>query len=147
MITVDDPPNWVLLLPAVNAGLNALATAQLVLGYVLVRRRHLHAHRNVMISAFATSVLFLTSYLIYHAHELTKPFEGTGPIRVAYFVILISHVILAALVPWMALLTLYQAFRGQWRRHRRTAKVTFPIWLYVSVTGVVIYLMLYHYNG
>jgi uncharacterized membrane protein YozB (DUF420 family) len=130
-------------LPAVNATLNALAALLLVTGYVLIRQRRLNAHRNVMIAALACSVLFLTSYLVYHAHVGSKPFPGTGPVRTLYFTILITHTILAAAVPILAILTVWRAYRKNWSRHVRIARWTLPIWLYVSVTGVVVYWMLY----
>jgi uncharacterized membrane protein YozB (DUF420 family) len=130
-------------LPAVNATLNALAALLLVTGYVLIRQRRLIAHRNVMIAALACSVLFLTSYLIYHAHVGSKPFPGTGPVRTLYFTILLTHTVLAAAVPFLAILTVWRAYRKNWNRHVRIARWTLPIWLYVSVTGVVVYWMLY----
>lgn len=101
-------------------------------------------HQRCMIAAFVVSVLFLISYLIYHYHVGTTRFSGQGGVRVLYFSILFSHTILAALVPFLALLTLFRAWKGQFTRHRNIARWTFPIWLYVSVTGVVIYVMLYH---
>jgi uncharacterized membrane protein YozB (DUF420 family) len=130
-------------LPAVNAGLNALATVLLVTGYVLVRQRKLTAHRNVMIAALACSVLFLTSYLIYHAQVGSVKFQGQGTARTVYFTILLTHTVLAALVPFLAAVTVWRAGRGQYARHARIARWTLPIWLYVSVTGVVVYWMLY----
>ncbi len=130
-------------LPAVNATLNALAALLLGTGYVLIRQRRLIAHRNVMIAALVCSVLFLTSYLIYHAHVGSKPFPGTGPVRTVYFTILITHTILAAAVPVLAIITVWRAYRKRWHRHVRIARWTLPIWLYVSVTGVVVYWMLY----
>ena len=130
-------------LPVLNASLNGLAGVLLAAGYVCIRQRWVAAHRALMGSAFAASMLFLTSYLIYHFHRLTTPFEGEGAIRYVYFLILITHVTLAITVPPLALLTLYRALRGQLERHRRIARWTLPIWLYVSVTGVLVYLMLY----
>ena len=130
-------------LPAVNASLNALAATLLVIGYVLVRQRRLIAHRNVMIAALACSVLFLTSYLIYHAQVGSVRFQGTGPVRTVYFTILLTHTVLAAAVPFLAVITVWRAFRKDYPRHTRIAKWTLPIWLYVSVTGVVVYWMLY----
>jgi uncharacterized membrane protein YozB (DUF420 family) len=130
-------------LPAVNASLNALATILLVTGYVLVRRRRLRAHKVVMLAAFATSVLFLLSYLIYHAQVGSRPFPGRGSIRTVYFTILISHIVLAAVIPPLAGVTLWRAFRGRFDRHMRIARWTLPLWLYVSVTGIVVYWMLY----
>jgi putative membrane protein len=130
-------------LPALNAALNALAAVLLTTGYVLVRRGRFEAHRNVMLTAFATSVLFLISYLVYHANVGSKPFPGTGPIRYVYFTILITHVVLAAAIVPMALVTLSRGLRGRYDRHVRLARWTLPLWLYVSVTGVVVYWMLY----
>jgi putative membrane protein len=130
-------------LPAVNATLNGLATVLLVCGYVLVRRRRFEQHRRAMLGAFATSVLFLISYVVYHANAGSRPFPGQGPIRSVYFTILITHVILAAAIVPMALVTLSRALGRRYDAHRRIARWTLPIWLYVSVTGVVVYLMLY----
>lgn len=132
------------ILPTVNAILNSIAAALLVRGWVLIRRRDFEAHKKTMLAAFATSTLFLISYLIYHAQVGSVKFAGTGPVRVVYFTILISHVILAAAITPMALITLYRAWKNQLERHRRLAKITLPLWLYVSVTGVVVYAMLYH---
>lgn len=130
-------------LPAVNATLNSLATVFLVLGYVLIRKGRWTAHRNAMVAALACSVLFLTSYLVYHAQTGSKPFPGTGGARTVYFAILISHTILAAAVPFLAAVTVWRAGRKDYARHKRIARWTLPIWLYVSVTGVVVYWMLY----
>jgi uncharacterized membrane protein YozB (DUF420 family) len=132
------------LLPAVNASLNALATVFLTTGWILIRRRQIARHRLCMLSALTTSVLFLTSYVIYHAKVGSVPFPGQGTVRYVYFAILITHVILAATIVPLALLTLSRALAKKFDRHRKIARWTFPIWLYVSVTGVVIYLMLYH---
>ena len=130
-------------LPALNAALNATAGILLLIGYVLIRRRQIRAHRAVMLAAFGTSTLFLISYLIYHANVGSRPFPGQGAIRGVYFVVLISHIILAALIVPMALVTLTRALRERFDRHVRIARWTLPIWLYVSVTGVIVYLMLY----
>lgn len=130
-------------LPAVNATLNAIAAVLLMYGYVLIRRRRFEQHRRVMLAAFATSALFLVSYVIYHANVGSRPFTGQGPIRVVYFAILISHVVLATLILPMALVTLSRALRQRFDRHVPIARWTLPIWLYVSVTGVIVYLMLY----
>ena len=130
-------------LPAVNAGLNAIAATLLVIGYVLIRRGRIRRHRQVMLAAFGTSTLFLVSYLVYHASAGSRPFPGTGPIRTIYFVILITHIVLAAAILPMALLTLTHGLRGRYARHVPIARWTLPIWLYVSVTGVIVYLMLY----
>ena len=130
-------------LPTVNATLNALSGAFLLIGYVLIRRRQINAHRNAMLGAFASSTLFLISYLVYHAEVGSKPFAGQGVIRYVYFAVLISHVVLAAVILPMAILTLSRALRGRYEAHKRIAKWTFPTWMYVSVTGVIVYLMLY----
>ncbi len=130
-------------LPAVNAALNATAATLLVIGYTLIRRGRIRQHRSVMLAAFATSTLFLISYLVYHAHAGSRPFPGRGPIRGVYFTILITHIILAAAILPMALITLSRALRQKFDRHKAIARWTLPIWLYVSVTGVIVYLMLY----
>jgi uncharacterized membrane protein YozB (DUF420 family) len=130
-------------LPALNAALNATSSVLLVIGYVLVRRRRLRAHRAVMLSAFGASVLFLVSYLVYHANAGSRPFPGHGPFRAVYFFVLITHVVLAALIVPMALVTLSRALRERFDRHVAIARWTLPIWLYVSVTGVIVYVMLY----
>ncbi len=130
-------------LPALNAFLNAVSGVLLAAGYAQIRRRRVRLHRNLMQTAFAVSVLFLISYLTYHYNVGSIPFRGEGWVRPLYFFILITHVILAALVPVLALITLYRAWRGQFARHRRIARWTLPIWFYVSVTGVLVYLFLY----
>jgi uncharacterized membrane protein YozB (DUF420 family) len=130
-------------LPALNAGLNSLSTVLLVTGWFLIRNRKIAAHRAVMITALVTSSLFLTSYLIYHAHVGSVPFQGQGPIRTVYFAILITHTILAATVPFLAGITVWRAYKKRFDRHRAIARWTLPVWLYVSATGVIVYLMLY----
>lgn len=132
-------------LPAVNATLNGTAAALLVTGYTLIRRRQIQAHKRVMLTAFAVSVAFLICYVVYHAQVGSVRYQKTGPIRAVYYTILITHTLLAATVPVLALITLRRALRGDFPRHRRIARWTFPIWLYVSVTGVVVYLMLYQF--
>ncbi|HYZ84849.1 MAG TPA: DUF420 domain-containing protein [Bryobacteraceae bacterium] len=136
MISVRD-------LPAVNATLNATAACLLVYGYTLIRRKRIEAHRRTMLTAFGVSVVFLICYLVYHAQVGSVAFTKTGWVRPVYFSILISHTILAASVPFLAGMSLYRAWKSQFERHRRIAKWTFPIWLYVSVTGVIVYMMLY----
>ena len=131
------------LLPAVNATLNATSGMLLTIGYVLIKRRHIHAHRNCMLMAFASSTLFLISYVTYHAHVGSHTFEGQGWVRLLYFTILISHILLAIVILPMAIVTLTRGLRGQYSRHVAIARKTFPIWMYVSVTGVIVYLMLY----
>jgi uncharacterized membrane protein YozB (DUF420 family) len=133
-------------LPAVNAMLNAAATVLLVAGYALIKGRREAAHRNTMLAAFGVSVAFLACYLTYHLSpgNAMKKFAGPPPISYAYYTILITHIFLAATVPFLALATIYLGLRDRRAAHRRLARWTFPIWLYVSVTGVVIYVMLYH---
>jgi len=130
-------------LPAVNATLNATAAVLLVWGHGLMRRRQIASHKKVMLAAFGVSVAFLICYLTYHAQVGSVPFRKAGPIRAVYFAILISHTFLAVTVPVLAVVTLRRGLKNQIPRHRQVAKWTYPIWLYVSVTGVVVYLMLY----
>jgi uncharacterized membrane protein YozB (DUF420 family) len=130
-------------LPALNATLNAIAAVLLLTGYAFIRRGYVRRHRAAMISACIVSVLFLTSYVIYHANIGSRPFTGQGPIRVVYFTILLTHVGLAAAVPPLAIITLSRGLRARFDRHVAIARWTFPIWMYVSVTGVIVYLMLY----
>jgi len=130
-------------LPAFNAALNATAAALLVWGFTLIRRGRKLAHRRVMIAAFCVSVAFLVSYVVYHLHTGSVRFQRTGVIRTVYLSILLTHTVLAAAVPPLALVTLVRGLRGRFDAHRRIARWTLPIWLYVSVTGVVVYWMLY----
>lgn len=130
-------------LPALNATLNAAAAVLLTIGWILIKSGRIAAHRRCMIFACVTSALFLASYVTYHAQAGSKPFPGTGHMRTVYFSILIPHVILAAAVVPLAVVTLFRGLRRQDARHRRIAKWTLPIWLFVSVTGVMVYLMLY----
>ena len=134
-------------LPLVNACLNGIATVLLVIGYDRIRRRQIAQHRACMVAAFATSILFLTFYVIYHYNVGSVKFPGTGVAKALYLVMLFTHVVLAALVPVLAIVTLTLAFRGNFVRHRRLARWTLPIWLYVSVTGVLIYVVLYLVYG
>ena len=130
-------------LPTFNALLNSLSAVLLTSGYVLIRQGRTNAHRACMLAAFATSTVFLISYVIYHANVGSVAFTGQGGIRVVYFAVLFSHVVLAALILPLALVTLSRALGGRFERHRRIARWTLPVWLYVSVTGVIVYLMLY----
>jgi uncharacterized membrane protein YozB (DUF420 family) len=130
-------------LPALNASLNGVAALFLIAGYTFIRRRQIPAHRASMLAAVAASALFLISYVIYHANAGSKPFPGTGPVRTVYFFILATHIVLAAAIVPMVLMTLTRALRERFDRHVAIARRTLPLWLYVSVTGVVIYLMLY----
>jgi uncharacterized membrane protein YozB (DUF420 family) len=132
-------------LPAVNASLNGTAAVLLVIGYLLIRNGNVQAHKRVMLTAFAVSIAFLTCYLIYHAQVGSVPYQKTGAIRPVYFSILITHTTLAAAVPVLAIITLRRGLRADFKRHRKIARWTLPIWLYVSVTGVIVYLMLYQF--
>ncbi len=137
MISVSD-------LPAVNATLNATSALLLAAGYVAIRKgRRKNVHRALMLSALAASVLFLGSYLFYHYHVGTTRFAGTGWVRPVYFTILTTHTILAAAIVPLVIVTLRRAFRSDFDRHRRIARITLPLWFYVSVTGILVYLMLY----
>ena len=137
-------------LATTNAVLNATATCLLIAAYVLIKRRREIAHRNVMLAAFGVSVAFLASYLTYHFYVLRatgshgQPFAGTGLIRQVYYAILISHVLLAVTVPFLAVGSIYLGLKDRRLAHRRLAQWAFPIWLYVSITGVIVYGMLYH---
>ncbi|HEY6510133.1 MAG TPA: DUF420 domain-containing protein [Vicinamibacterales bacterium] len=130
-------------LATVNAALNASAAVFLVVGYLFIRNGWQHAHERCMLGALATSALFLVSYVVYHLNIGSKPYQGEGLIRLVYFAILITHVVLAALIVPLALITASHAFKRRFSQHVRIARWTFPLWLYVSVTGVVIYFMLY----
>jgi len=136
-------------LPTVNASLNALAAVFLVIGFVFIRQRRIAAQRACMLIAFGCSVLFLISYLTYHFHAGSVRFQGTGALRTFYLSLLLSHTVLAAVVPFLAAITLWRALAERFDKHRKIARWTLPIWLYVSVTGVVIYWMLYRlgYGG
>ena len=130
-------------LPTVNAALNATATILLLRGHALIGRRRVQQHRQTMITAFAVSIAFLICYVIYHIQVGSVHYPRTGILRTFYYCLLITHVTLAATVPVLAIITLRRALKSQFNRHRAIAKWTYPIWLYVSVTGVVVYLMLY----
>jgi len=130
-------------LPTLNAALNATSGILLTIAWFHIKARRIEAHRRFMIAAFVTSGLFLTSYVIYHAQVGSKPYPGTGLMRTIYFAILIPHVILAAAVLPLAIITLRRGLERDDKRHRRIARITLPLWLFVSVTGVVVYAMLY----
>ena len=130
-------------LPAVNASLNGLSALLLAAGYACIRSGRRDAHRNCMIAALVSSTLFLTSYLVYHFHVGSVPFTGRGPIRTVYFAILLTHTILAVVIVPLVAVTVTRALRERFDAHRRIARITLPLWGYVSVTGVVIYWMLY----
>ena len=131
-------------LPTLNATLNSCSAVLLIAGFACIRRQNITAHRVCMIAALVTSTAFLTSYLIYHAQVGSVHFQGQGWIRPVYFAILTSHTILAAAIVPLIVITVRRAVRREFPRHRRIARWTLPLWFYVSVTGVVIYLMLYH---
>lgn len=143
-------PSWVEALPHVNASLNGTAFVLLLAGLALIKSGRKEGHRRAMLAAFFTSIAFLACYVAYHAalHHYTgsgsRVFPGTGVLRRVYLTILISHVVLAALVPVLALRMIYLANKQRWSGHRKLAKVAFPVWVYVSGTGVIIYWMLYH---
>ena len=131
-------------LPTLNAILNSISAVLLVTGYSFIRQKNIKAHRACMIAAFITSSLFLSSYLIYHYNVGSVKFQGQGIVRLIYFAILLTHTILAITIVPMIFVTFARALKGRFDRHRAIARWTFPIWAYVSVTGVVVYLMLYH---
>lgn len=130
-------------LPLLNALLNMTSSIFLVIGYYFIRKKRKLMHKRMMIAALTTSALFLTSYLIYHYHVGSVRFQGTGTIRIVYFTILFTHTVLAVLVPPLALITLSRALRERFDSHRRIARWTLPIWFYVSISGVAVYVMLY----
>ena len=132
-------------LPHLNACLNGTSAVLLFTGYTFIRSRNVNAHRACQIAALVVSLLFLASYLTYHYNHGSTRFLGTGLVRPIYFTILTSHTILAVVIVPLVILTFYRAFRGDFLRHRRIARITLPLWLYVSVTGVIVYLMLYHF--
>ena len=129
--------------PLLNACLNGTSALFISSGFVAIRCRRIAVHRACMLAACATSVVFLVSYLLYHHQVGSTAFTGQGAVRVVYFTVLISHTVLAMVIVPLVVMTLYRAWREQWPRHRRLARWTLPLWLYVSVTGVVIYIMLY----
>ena len=137
--------DYIAYLPHLNAFLNGTSAVLLFTGYAFIRARNVIAHRACQIAALAVSSLFLVSYLFYHYHHGSTRFLGTGFVRPVYFTILTTHTILAAVIVPLIFLTFYRALRGDFIRHRRIARVTLPLWLYVSVTGVIVYLMLYHF--
>ena len=138
MLSVSD-------LPTLNAILNGTSAVLLFVGHRMIVNGRVDAHRRLMIAAFTTSALFLVSYVVYHAQAGSKPFSGTGVARIVYFTILITHVFLAAVILPLAIVTLRRGLEMRYVEHRRIARWTYPLWMYVSVTGVVIYLMLYHW--
>lgn len=136
-------PKQFVIFPIINASLNGASTVLLLTGRWLISQKRIAAHRAVMLTALTTSTLFLISYVYYHAHVGSVRFQGTGWSRPVYFTILISHVVLAAVIVPLVIITLIRALRERFDRHRAIARWTFPLWLYVSVTGVIVYFMLY----
>ncbi len=132
-------------LPSLNAFLNSVAACLLLSGFIAIKKQNKILHRNLMISALAVSACFLTCYLIYHYHVPSKKFPDLGWIKTVYLLILVPHIILAALMVPMILKTFWHAYKGEWEKHKKIAKITFPIWMYVSVTGVIVYFMLYQW--
>lgn len=130
-------------LPALNACLNFTAFVLLLIGYRLIRQGKREAHRKVMLAAFTVSAIFLASYLVYHFQVGSVKFQKEGPIRTVYFAVLLSHTILAVFVGVMAPMTLFRGLAGRFAAHAKLARITFPLWAYVSITGVIVYLMLY----
>lgn len=133
--------------PTIDATLNATSALLLSLGYLSIRRKNVQAHRAFMLSALGSSTVFLICYLWYHAHHGVTRFKLGGPVRVFYFGLLGTHTVLAAVIVPLVLITLSRALRGRFDRHRKIARWTLPIWMYVSITGVVVYWMLYHLPG
>lgn len=136
--------DYVSYLPHLNACLNGTSAVLLFSGYIFIRARNVAAHRACQVSALVVSLLFLVSYLTYHYYHGATRFPGMGLVRPIYFTILISHTILAIVIVPLVILTFYRALRQDFGRHRRIARITLPLWLYVSITGVIVYLMLYH---
>jgi len=143
--TVDGNYGWIIALPSLNASLNGISTILLVLGFIEIKKRNFEKHMRFMLGAFATSTLFLVSYVIYHNFVGHTTFPGTGFIRPVYFFILITHIILSAVIVPLILSSFYFAFSGKFETHRKVSKITFPVWLYVSITGVLIYFILNAY--
>lgn len=131
------------ILPGINASLNSVCTILLIVGYIFIRRKNIEAHKRCMLAAGITSTLFLTSYVFYHLNVGSVRFQGQGFIRSVYFFILITHILLAVSIAVLVPITFWRAYKQQFEWHRAIARITFPIWLYVSMTGVVVYVMLY----
>lgn len=132
-------------LPTLNASLNTVSFFLLLFGYIAIKRGRKELHIKLMTSALVVSGAFLTSYLIYHYHVPSKKFPDLGFIKIVYFLILFPHIVLATVMVPMIIKTFWHALRGEWEKHKKIARITFPIWIYVSITGVIVYLMLYHW--
>lgn len=137
-------PDFIPFLPHLNAFLNTTSAILLTIGYRFIRKGNISAHRNCQVSALITSTLFLVSYVVYHSYHGDTKFPGQGIVRPFYFAILISHVWLAIVILPLVIITFLRAARGDFLRHRKIARWTLPLWLYVSITGVIVYIMLYH---
>lgn len=132
-------------LPAFNATMNLLATICLGAGFIAIKKEKKELHKKLMITALIFSAIFLASYLVYHYHVGSKPFPDLGWIKTVYLIILVPHIILAAVMVPFILKTFYHAFREEWEKHKKAARIAFPMWMYVSITGVIIYMMLYQW--
>lgn len=143
--TIEEASENIYILPRLNAVINSIVTVLLIIGYVLVRQKKFDAHKLTMLGAFFLSILFLISYVIYHNAAPHTEFGGEGLVRYFYFLILITHILLAIVIVPLALFTLMRAFQDKLKKHRKIAKITWPIWLYVSITGVLIYFMISPY--
>jgi len=133
------------MLPTLHAFINGTCAVLLLLGYVFIRRRNFKAHKTMMLSAFILSCLFLVSYVIYHSQVPSTHFGGEGILKAVYFIVLITHIVLAAVIVPLALFTISRSFRGEFIKHKKIARWTFPIWLYVTITGVIVYFMISPY--
>ncbi|OIN58910.1 DUF420 domain-containing protein [Arsenicibacter rosenii] len=140
-----DLGQWTTWLPHINGVINSLTAVLLILGLIFIRKRNIEAHRITMLTAFALGSLFLVSYVLYHLSNESTPFGGQGVIRPVYYFLLISHIVLSVVVVWFVLKAVYFATSGQFERHRKVVKWAYPIWLYVSITGVIVYLMIKPY--
>ncbi|MVM40141.1 DUF420 domain-containing protein [Spirosoma sp. HMF3257] len=136
---------WTTYLPHINGIINSLTTVLLLMGFYFIKQKNVEAHKRTMLTAFALGSLFLVSYVLYHLTNESTPFGGQGWIRPVYYFLLISHIVLSVVVVWFVLRAVYYALSGQIARHKATVKYAFPIWLYVSITGVIVYLMIKPY--
>jgi putative membrane protein len=140
-----DLGDWTTYLPHINGIINSLTTILLLMGFYFIKQKNIEAHKRTMLAAFTLGSLFLVSYVLYHLTNESTPFGGEGWIRPVYYFLLVSHIVLSVVVVWFVLRAVYYALSGQIARHKQTVKYAFPIWLYVSITGVVVYLMIKPY--
>lgn len=140
-----DLGDWTTYLPHINGIINSLTTVLLLMGFYFIKQKNIEAHKRTMLAAFTLGSLFLISYVLYHLTNESTPFGGQGWIRPVYYFLLISHIVLSVVVVWFVLRAVYYALSGQIARHKQTVKYAFPIWLYVSITGVIVYLMIKPY--